>query len=337
MRILLCNNTLSLLAGSETATYSMAVELKRLGHEVSAFSFHLGAVSDKMKEKGIEVMDDLEGKRDAFDVVFANHFDPTCYIKAKCPNTPIVFTVHGIIGGPEEPPLFCDAFVAVSEEVQAHVKKQWMLESTIIRNAVDLERFKEVKPRDPEIKNVLISSSYYGQNSEVFKAIFDACAVMNATVHATGKDFKWVWGIEEIYNNVDLVITLGRGCLEAMACNRPAIVIGHWGKNQELSSDGIITDKSIKEIRKSNFSSRAIRNEIGTKEIVDLIDAVKKHGKDYNYRQLVEKDHDIKASVSQYLAIAAKILPDGEGGTSRKEDSGTERAGDSSSDENRAA
>jgi len=308
MRILLSNQTLSLLAGSETATYTMAVELKRLGHEVSAFSFHLGAVSDKLKEAGIEVMDNLEGKRDAFDLVFANHFDPTCYVKAKCPNTLIVFTIHGIIGGPETPPLFCDAYVAVSEEVKELMKKQYNIDCHIIRNAVDLERFKETKPRDPEIKNVLLSSSYYGQGSETFQKIFDACAVMNATVHATGKNFKWLWGIEEIYNNVDLVITLGRGCLEAMACNRPAIVIGHWGKNQELSSDGIITDKSIEKIRTCNFSSRAIRNEIGTKEIVDLIDAVKKHGRDYDYRKLVNKDHDIKNSVRQYLDIAAELI-----------------------------
>ena len=108
-------------------------------------------------------------------------------------------------------------------------------------------------------------------------------------------------------------------------------MIGHWGKNQELSSDGIITEETIEEIRKCNFSSRATRKEVGTKDIVDLIDAVKKHGKDYDYRKLVEKDHDIKKSLSQYLDIADTILKDGKraNNNSRKNGDGSAGAADS--------
>lgn len=302
MKILLGNNTLSILAGSETATFTLAVELKRLGHEVSAFSFNLGAVSNKLKEVGVEVFDNLDGKRDDFDVIITNHINIANYIKSKVPTTPMIFTVHGIIGYPEEPPLYADHFVAVSEEVKDLMKEKHGIDCEIIRNAIDLDRFKETKPRNPKVKDILLSSSYYGQNSTIFKSIFDACAVMNATVHCTGKDFKWLWKMEEVYNKADLVITLGRGCLEAMACNRPAIVIGHWGKNQDLSSDGVVTEESIKKIRECNFSSRAIRKEIGTKEIVDLIDEVR--GNDYDYRKLVKKDHDIKVAAKKYLQIA---------------------------------
>ena len=33
MKILLGNNTLSILGGSETATYTLAIQLKKMGHE----------------------------------------------------------------------------------------------------------------------------------------------------------------------------------------------------------------------------------------------------------------------------------------------------------------
>lgn len=300
----MCNNSLSLIAGSETAVFSMAVELQKRGHTVTAFSFNLGVVSDKLKKLGIECVDNLAGRRRDFDVAICNHFDPTNYVKANCPNIPIISTIHGIIGGPETPPLYADAFVAVSEEVQALLKTKYEVDSTIIRNGVDLERFKENNPRGLKLKTALLSSSYVNRGNETFKKIYDACRIMNIELHATGKDFAWVWNIEEIYQKVDLVFTLGRGCLEAMSCNRAAMVVGHWGRNQELSADGMVTFDNYEEIRKNNFSSRRFRKDWGTKDIVNELS--KYNGLD-NYRPLIEANHDIRKTADQYISLAETI------------------------------
>lgn len=305
MKILLCNNTLSLLAGSETAVFSLASELKKRGHEITAFSENLGQIAVKMQDIGIEVVDGLDGRQNDFDVAFCNHFAPTNIIKAKCPNLPIIFTIHGIIGGPETPPLYCDAFVAVSEEVRDLMKEKYEIECEIIRNGVDFDRFSDKKPRNEKIKSILFSTSYVNKNSEVFKAVWNAARIINAEMHATGRDHAWIWEMEEIYNKVDLVVTLGRGCLEAMACNRPALVLGHWGRNQDLSADGIVTKESIAEIRKNNFSSRRFRKDWKVK---DIVEELQKYDATTNFRELIQPDHDIKITTDKYLDIANRII-----------------------------
>ncbi len=59
LKILLGNNTLSLLAGSETWTYTLALALKDLGHDVSCFAPELGIISEKLEEKGIRCYNEL--------------------------------------------------------------------------------------------------------------------------------------------------------------------------------------------------------------------------------------------------------------------------------------
>ena len=300
MKILIGNNTLSLLAGSETYTYSICLELKKRGHKITAFSFTLGKIAEMLKKQDIEVVDKLEGRRDDFDLIITNHINIANYIKSKVPKTPMIFTTHGIIGYPEEPPLYADYHVAVSEEVQKLLKEKYQVESTIIRNGIDLDRFKEKNKRSDKPRRILMSSSYYSQHSEIFKAIYEACGIINAEVHVIGKDFNWIWETEEVYNSVDMVVTLGRGCLEAMACNRPVVCIGHWGKNQMLSADGLITKENYKEIRKNNFSSRRFRQDWNTK---DILKEFNKYDATTDYRKIVEKEHDIKFAVDQYLDL----------------------------------
>jgi len=298
--IILCNNTLSIFAGSETATYTMAIELKRRGHNVTAFSFILGELAEKLKKEGIEVVDNLDLRKNDFDLAICNHFDQTNYVKAKCPNVPIINTIHGIIGYPEEPVGYAEATVSVSEEVQKLVKEKYGIESTVIRNGIDLERFKETRPRNDKIRNIIASSSYYNQNSEIFVLLHDSARIINSELNLVGKDFAWVWEMEEVYNQADLVITLGRGCIEAMACNKPVICLGHWGVNQLLSSDGLINKDNYSEIRENNFSSRRFRQEF---ELKDIVEELSKYDPTTNYRKIVEKEHDIKNTVNQYLAL----------------------------------
>ena len=54
MKILIGNQTLSLLAGTETATYTLAKQLKKLGHKVQCFSPELGIISEELEKEGIK-------------------------------------------------------------------------------------------------------------------------------------------------------------------------------------------------------------------------------------------------------------------------------------------
>ena len=111
MRILLGNQTLSLLAGSETWILTLAKALKDLGHEVTAFSPDCGLIATKIGAFGVECVNDVKGSdnsamqfspvltegEDDFDVIICNHNQITKYLHERFPNTPIIATVHGIL------------------------------------------------------------------------------------------------------------------------------------------------------------------------------------------------------------------------------------------------
>jgi hypothetical protein len=291
------------MAGSETACYTLAAEFIRLGYKVSAFSLHLGKVAEKMKGLGVNILDKselLKKDKSDFDICFANHCGPTDVIRRAFPDLPIVQTVHGITGNAESPLPGCQAYISVSEETQDVLKRFYRVESTIIRNAVNTERFNEVTPRNESLKKVLVSSSYYSKDHPIFQIIKSAVEEFGAELVAIGRFMDWQWSTEKIYNNVDLVITMGRGAIEAMSCNRPIIVAGHHGKTQPLSSDGIVSKDNIEEIRKNNFSSRRFRSE-WKKE--DFIEAFKKYDNTTNYRELVLANHDITKIAQEYLNV----------------------------------
>lgn len=302
MKILITNNTLSLLAGSETAAYTLALELKRQGHEVECFSFNLGFIASELKKEGIKCFNDIFALQKSqikkkFDIVFASHYAPTQSIKGL--GIPIVFTLHSIYGvgdpaHPETPIKDALRYVAISEEVGNIYKDKYNISnSKIIRNGIDLQKFKENLPRNKKLKKVLFNSNYVGDQHPALKTLREACNCLNIQLTCIGKDWERVWQVENLYNEVDMVFSLGRGCTEAMACNRPAVVYGHNG------IDGLITKKNFKDLQKTNLSGRA------KKERWDLnrtIEELKKYDNTTDYRELV-KGRDIRKIAKQYLSL----------------------------------
>jgi len=305
MRIILANNTLSWFAGSETWTYTLAVELKQQGYDVTCYSNNIGEIANKLKGHGIPCVKSLNSNM-KFDVGICNHFNTTTYVKKTLPALPIINTVHGIIGGPETSVQGCQAYVAVSEEVQALMKTRDGVDATIIRNAVNLERFSEKHKKNKQIKKILISSSYHCNKSQIYKVAADGAKRIGAQLIGMGRAYDWIWNTESKYNEADIVLTLGRGCIEAMACNRPVICWGHWGGSAHpLSTDGFIDKKTYKESRKNNFSSRRFRHRWGVNE---LLKEFEKYDSEYDYTCIIKPEHDIKYMTNEYLKIANNII-----------------------------
>ncbi len=296
MKILLANNTLHHFAGSETHLYTLALEFKRLGHEVEAFSSIHGPMAVKLQERGIPCLSerDLIPER-KYDVIFSNHKFPTWTVQQKYPNTPVIFTLHGIIGGPETPVEGCHKYVAVSEETQALFKGRYGIDSTIIRNPIDIDRFKNREPIRNKINNVLISSSYWNDSSDIGKVLINAFKEIGATVHGVGTTFGGQkWEMDTIYNQFDLVVTLGRGVLEANACGRPALIYGQWGV------DGILTPESYSQLRRCNFSGRRYADVLDVGHVLELL---KGYHQDFDMRHTIIEHHDVKKIAQHYLSL----------------------------------
>ena len=273
MKILLANNTLSILAGSETHTYTLAVQLEKMGHNVSCYSPELGIISDKLAEKDIPSFNQLnigevrlfspvleEDREHNYDLIIANHFHIVRTLRARFPKTPIISTVHGIlhfmddtktVWAPEHPAVDAGVsqFIAVSEEVRDLLKKDYNIDAKIIRNFFDLKRF-DLAPPQKKPKQFLINTNYMGPDDPVIKLIKDTGKLIGAKVGAIGVNFAQNFDTTIAIKDADVVFGMGRSVLEGMAAGRLGVCLGRWGYG------GIITEATIDAIRAFNFSGR---------------------------------------------------------------------------------
>jgi hypothetical protein len=307
MKILLTNHHLALLGGTETATYTLALALRDAGHEVSIATVEPGAVSEALEKQGFEVATELGPWRGRpFDIIHAHHNTMALVARHHFPRTPMIFVGHGVIPELEQPPsvdLGIGVFVGVSQEV----RDAWRINNNIpdaevILNAVDCERFKPHQPIASELKRVLVLSNHFPDNLRT--VVNRACELIGAKPTYTGLEDGPVWNTEEAINSAELVISLGRGIVEAMACGRAALVYDHHG------SDGLITPETYPEIRRCNFSGRRFRRSLGADT---LAEELRKYspGMGETNRALALEHHDIRNAILRYESLYQRAIAQG--------------------------
>ena len=247
MKILLGTHYLKKTGGTENYTYALAMELKRLGHDVEHFAIVKGAVSKMLEEKGVPFM-----KSDHYDLILANH---STVVEELWPKGYIVQTCHGTIPELEQPCPYADAFVGVSEEVKEHLHKLGY-EATVIYNGIDCKRFYPKKPVSPTLTTVLSLCQSDIANDFIRKC----CKKANVKFLRCEKHKDNVWAIEDMINQSDLIVGLGRSAYDAMACGRAVLVYDfrehHMG---EFLGEGMLTPENIEKSMSCNCTGKASR------------------------------------------------------------------------------
>jgi hypothetical protein len=254
MKILMTNNTLRHLAGTETYTYALAVQLTKMGHAVSCYSPDLGQVAARLTQQGISVFSDFREAPGSIDVIHAHHHDLALGTQALYPRTPMIFTSHGVWPWQEQPPVGLNVhkYVAVSEEVLDQLRRV-SDDCTIIRNGIDLARFSSNTPIASDVvRRILVASNH--MKPDMKQLIQKAADGVGADVRFLGGAHT-EWQIESHMEWADLVIGLGRTALEAMAMKRAVLVYDYSG------SDGMVTPRSFDILRRCNFSGRTYRGQ----------------------------------------------------------------------------
>jgi glycosyltransferase involved in cell wall biosynthesis len=297
LKILVATNHLKNIGGSETFTYTLAKELKRQGHQVEVFTFHEGLVSKKIKEEGIPVITDiLFPVNSNYDLILANHNTTVEYLRGKFPQTKIIQTCHGTGNKFEQPNKKADKFVAISDEVSQHLQERYSILPFIITNGVDCERFRSVKPLNEKIQTVLSmthSNSLNIRLREILKKKGIKLITMNKY-----KNPKW--NIEDFINMADMVIAIGRGVYESMACGRPVLVLDER-KYQGLLGDGFLTQYNIHDSILFNCSGRWQKR-------TDIENMIEEAIEQYDYKTEFYEDYarehlNIQKQVEKYLAL----------------------------------
>jgi len=338
LKILLANGTLSLLAGSETWTATLARQLKKQGHEVTCFAMSifpgvhsLGIISDGLIKDGIPCLDmisssgikpfvvSLEENKDLqFDLIIANHHHVVSHLREQFPTTPIISTIHGpihtmpgpngtAIDAPEHPALNAkvNQFVTVSEEMQGILKERYNIEAILIRNFLDTKYFdakRSITPEKP--KMFLINTNYFGAHSPDAEIIRVVTKHYDAKLAGIGGNFVPSNDIMTAIEDADIVIGIGRSVLEGVCAGRLGIVHGHWG------TGGVIHPGSIEVIRHFNFSGRnAMNGQLWTPE--QLIDEIDKY---YNEATIAwgekycRSEHNVIYAAEQFVQLGRDLL-----------------------------
>ena len=299
MKILLTNHDLSLYAGTETFVYTLAIELQREGHEVVCFSPRLGAVAQRLVSAGVTVTADLAAAPDDVDVIHAHHRYESLLARTRYPDRPMIFTGHGVLPWQEQPAvdaLDASRYVAVSEEVRDHLVARHRVPAdqvVIVRNGIDLERFRARTPVSPEPRHALILSNYMParQRAQVRRV----CRAMGITVREAGAG-NALWAVEDEIARADLVFGLGRSALEAMASRRVVLVYDYNG------GDGLVTPERFERLRRRNFSGRTHGRRFTDAELTAEIQAYSPAVAEDVYA-FIERDHDVRRMARQLIAL----------------------------------
>jgi len=304
MKILITTQYLNNFTGSEIFTFNLAEKLGEKGHEVCVFSPVLGStISKKLKKIGIDVSDNiLDFENHKFNIIHAQHNVTAILARSVFPDAPMFFMSHGYLPELEQPPsidLGIEKFIVISEEIKDYFVKKYSLSEEkikMVRNSIDVNRFSSQKKPHSKAKKLLVLSNHYTDNCR--RVIEGACKDLKLNVIHVGLPENPVppRDVSKFINDSDIVVALGRGALEAMACGRNVIVYDMHG------GDGFVDEKNFFEIRKNNFSGRRFGKKY-------TIDSFKKEIEKYNpnigkaLANIIHKEHSVDKLTDDLLNI----------------------------------
>lgn len=290
MKILIGNKHLKAVGGSETFTYTLIEELQRQGHEVNYFTIQPGEISDRIeRDLNVPFATGLN-----YDLIITGQKDTVTAIREKHFTGPLIQICHGALTPGEQPNPEADGFIAISEEVQKHLASKG-IDAPVILNGINCNRF---KPKRKPRKNLKVIASLV-QTDEAHEMVKAAAYQLGIEVIRLNKYQDKIWNTEKEINKADLVVSLGRGCFEAMACGRP-VVIFDKRKYQDQLADGYLVPDTFEDFVKNNCSGRYLRFKF---TVDDLVAEIEKYNPDHG-----DELRDIALNGLNIVHQAQKIL-----------------------------
>lgn len=292
MKILIASRHLQGLGGSETFNYTLISELQRQGHEVEYFTLFPGITSRKIEELGIKFSTVIN-----YDLIIASQVRTITELRARKFTGPIIQVCHGCLTPGEQPHPQADGYIAVSAEVQQHLKSKG-INAPVILNGIDCQRF---RPRRKLRKKLKVIASLV-QTEEAHNIVEEAANKLSVEVIRANKYEDQVWEVEKIIDKADMVVSLGRGCYEAMACGRP-VVIFDKRRYQEQLADGYLFPEKFYDFVKNNCSGRFSKLSMMPGTDSGLIPAFENYNSAHGrvLRELAIEELDIKKQAKKIL------------------------------------
>lgn len=289
--ICVSNGTYKWIGGTDTFNWAMCKALVDMGYSVYYYAPDMdgnGVTEKYLREIG--AMPYTEGI--PLLACFANQQSGKHFV-GKCP---VVQTCHSAYTSLEMPIKGAKCYVSVTEEIQKHLKVHGY-STPVIMNGIDLERYCSKVPL--RTSNLRVLSICQGDDT----LLKEACASLGWDFRSVPKKVdERIWHIEDLINEADIVVGIGRSLYDAMACGRVCI---SWD-NRRLNpycGCGYITAENWYAAARTNFTGRGFA-QIYTAD--KLVDELKKYNvaDGATMRSFAEKELDMRKNVLKYLAMA---------------------------------
>lgn len=287
--ICVANGTYKWIGGTDTFNWAMCKALVDMGYTVYYYAPDMDGtgITEKYLQE-IGVLPYVEGT--PLVACFANQQSGSHFV-GKCP---VVQTCHSAFTRLEYPIKGARAYISISEEIQLYLKVRGF-QTDIIRNGIDLNRYCPKKSLNA-IPQVL--SICQGDDS----LLQDACDKLGWRFKSVPKEVgSRIWHIEDMINESDIVVGIGRSLYDAMACGRACI---SWDnrKLNPFTGCGYVTADNWYSCAKTNFTGRGFPQ-------IATVDGLVAELKKYNpadgkvMRSFAETELNVRKNVKRYLAL----------------------------------
>ncbi len=310
LRILITNVTLASRTGTELFTRDLALGLRRAGQHPAVYTPDPGSdLAEELRASGVPVADD-PGQLERPDLIHGHHSLPCLTVLTHFAATPALFMAHDRLQWTDAPPRHPRVlrYVAVDDNCLERLTEAGIPaeRSSVVRNAVDLERFPQRPPLPDRPRRALLFSNYASEDA-VWPAVRDACAREGLSVEVAGEGMgKPLRQPEEVLGRYDLVFAKARCALEAMAVGCAVILCDQRGVG------GLVAPDEFDRMRRLNFGMRTLTRQVETQVLRDEIrryDAARAGAVTARVREEATLPRQVDAFLSLYRAVVGEPLP----------------------------
>lgn len=306
-KVLLATNYLFGWTGSETLLLTLAEGLLDHGCEVAVYVRHLDrSWASRYLDPRAQLTDNIDAISHLdFDLAHVQHNSCLVDLRAAFPLLPILFSSLGVVPFLEQPPPFdagVSRYLAISEEVFSNLVNQGVPEKEIqlVRNLVSERHFFPITDIRPRPDRILVIS--YRMDDQKRAMLREAAGRLGSSIRFVGETGAALTQehLAGAINAADVVVSLGRGVVEAMLCSRVPLVFDIHG------GDGLVTPDNLDVLRTHNFSGRCCRRHYGVEEILSELNGYRQSF-GASLRELAREQFGLERNLPRLLDIYAGI------------------------------
>lgn len=303
MHIVLATDALAAVGGSETYLYTVAGNLVRLGHRVTAHANRQGRMSDEFRELGVEVVYE-DGLPETCDGVLVQDVGMAYALADRWPDRPQVFVCHSALFDAQLPPTVPvpgSVVVTLSDRNGDRIRAMpGEYEIVRLRQPIDSVRLAPRGGPGQRPRRALLLGNYLA--GDALGTIVEAWSPAKVEVVQVGNLTQPTLDVAAAIADADIVVGKGRAVLDAMSCGRPAFLYDAFG------SDGWVTAASYDALEADAFAGQSNPRVMGADDLRDALDEYDPAMGHVN-RELVLKHHQDRKHTEALVGLFQRLAP----------------------------